>query len=76
MLNRYQIVTHSYDGGLDEKPEVNTLEQARKSCRDYIRNGYDYAGIFDHKLNAWYPFTAFGYENRCYTSKCGLLDLC
>ena len=38
---KYQVITKCYDNGLDEKPEVKNMAQAKESAKWYLNNGYD-----------------------------------
>lgn len=55
MKNRYQVITHSWDSGIDEKPETDSLKTAHQVVYAYLTTPYkgipyyDSACIFDHK---------------------------
>lgn len=57
MQKRYQVVTDAHDnGGLDEKLSYYNIKDAIKSANQYIKDGYEGAGIYDIIGGKWYSF--------------------
>lgn len=61
----FQVLTDGgYDGGIDEKLSYNTLYEAKKSCKQFIQDGYRGAAIYDLKRKKWIEI--FGGFRRYY----------
>ena len=43
----YEVITYQNDNGYDAKEDVKTLTAARKIARNYLRNGWDGAVIYN-----------------------------
>ena len=54
---RYQVVTHSFDIGADEKFDYSTKAEAVKAARGY-RKTEDYAAVYDRETKT--AFVVFG----------------
>lgn len=54
---RYQVVTHSFDIGTDEKFDYSTKAEAVKAARGY-RKSEEYAAVYDRKNKT--AFVVFG----------------
>lgn len=78
MKDRYQIVTHSYDSGIDEKPETDSLKAAHQLIYAYmtepVHHGhepyYDSACIFDHKTRKVVAVYNFFDQDRYISEEC------
>jgi hypothetical protein len=43
----YEVITYSRESDYDAKEDVKTLTAARKIARNYLRNGWDGAVIYN-----------------------------
>lgn len=52
-MKRYEIITHSYDSGVDQKESTHTIQEAKAIIKEYLEadDYYDSAAIYDYKLN-------------------------
>ena len=49
-MKRYEIITHSYDSGIDQKESTYTIQEAKAIVKEYLSdNYYDSAAIYDYK---------------------------
>lgn len=54
---KYQVVADGLDnGGMDEKQDCNTLTEARKWCKFYLKDGYEGTAIYNKVTNKWIEF--------------------
>lgn len=51
-MKRYEIITHSYDSGIDQKESTYTIQEAKAIIKEYLKTDdyYDSAAIYDYKL--------------------------
>ena len=50
-MRRYEVITHSYDSGVDQKENTYTIQEAKAIIKDYLTTDdyYDSAAIYDYK---------------------------
>ncbi len=57
MPGRYQVVTDGHDnGGFDEKLSYCYIREAVNSAKQYLKEGYEGAGIYDIISGKWHSF--------------------
>jgi len=49
-MKRYEVITHSFDSGVDQKEATHTIQEAKAIVKEYLSDSYyDSAAIYDYK---------------------------